>query len=293
MEKNKRRGPEPPASRMQQVIDDQAAEIGALRGRLAESQFAEELKNSLVDAAAAGAIAAPLTHPRLLELIVETAMQVVAAEAGALFLLDEQARELSFEVALGPHASAVRHLRVPLGHGIAGLVAYSGQPIIVADAGRDPRQASDIARIAGYTPRSILCVPLLRGERVIGVLELLDKHGSTSFAPADMEISAPFAEQAAVAIEQSLAVRNLSGLLAAALANLVGRSEDRAIEQAQLLARQLEETPLFQRTLELAGLVREIAGSGDAGLRLCEGILRGVAEYLRSRPAATLSGLGV
>src|SRR6266566_1791452 len=281
------------ASRMQQVIDQQAAEIEALRAQLVDDRFAQELRRALIDAAAAGTIAAPSTHSRLLETVVQTSMHVVSAEAAALFLLDEDAQELSFEVALGPHATAVRHLRVPLGHGIAGLVATTGQPIIVADAERDPRHASDIARAAGYTPRTILCVPLLRNDRVIGVLELLDKHSSPSFVPADMEMSALFAEQAAVAIEQSLSIRNTTGMLAALLAQLAGSGADPGkVEQAEGFARRVESTPLYQRTLDLALLIREIAGSGDAELRLCETILRGFAEHLRSQPASSLPGMG-
>jgi len=280
-------------NRMQQLIDQQVAEIDALRARLVDDRFVQELRHSLIEAAAGGAIAAPLTHSRLLEMIVQAAMHVVSAEAAALFLVDAEAQELSFEIALGPHAAAVRHLRVPLGHGIAGLVAMTGQPIIVADAERDPRQASDISQVAGYTPRTILCVPLLRNDRVIGVLEMLDKHGSPSFGPADMEMSALFAEQAAVAIEQSLTIRNTVGLLAASLAQLVGPGDDHAIaEQAEGFARRVEGTPLYQRALDLAILVREIAGSGDAELRLCETILRGFAEYLRSRSASVLPGMG-
>jgi putative methionine-R-sulfoxide reductase with GAF domain len=292
MSNETRSDPDRSANRMQQVIDQQAAEIEALRAQLVDDRFVQELKHSLIHAAAAGAIVAPLTHSRLLETVVQTSMHVVSAEAAALFLVDDDAQELSFEVALGPHAAAVRHLRVPLGHGIAGLVAMTGQPIIVADAERDPRQASDIAEAAGYTPRSILCVPLLRNDRVIGVLEMLDKHGSPSFAPADMEMSALFAEQAAVAIEQSLTIRNTTGLLAASLAQLVGSGDDHGLaEQVEGFARRVENTPLYQRALDLAILVREVAGSGDAELRLCETILRGFAEYLRSHSASSIPGM--
>jgi hypothetical protein len=136
-------------------------------------------------------------------------------------------------------------------------------------------------------------VPLLRNDRVIGVLEMLDKHGSPSFAPADMEMSALFAEQAAVAIEQSFTIRNTAGLLAASLAQLIGPGADHGIaEQVEDFARRVEGTPLYQRALDLAILVREIGGSGDTELRLCETILRGFAEYLRSHPASSLPGMG-
>jgi signal transduction protein with GAF and PtsI domain len=117
-------------------------------------------------AAAASTIAALVTHSRLLEMIVETAAHAISARAAALFFIDEEAQELVFEVALGSKAEEAKKFRVPLGHGIAGLVAVSGQPMAVSDAESNPHQAADIARSVGYTPQSILCVPLfLRGAR--------------------------------------------------------------------------------------------------------------------------------
>jgi len=277
-------------SRAKQAIERQAAEIEALRARLADEQFARELRQALVLAASAGAIAAPVTHSRLLELIVQTSMHVTSAEAAALFLVNEESQELVFEIALGPHATAVQDLRVPLGHGIAGLVAVTGQPMIVADADRDPRQAADIARTAGYTPRSILCVPLLYTDRVIGVLEVLNKQDARSFTPADMETLGLFAKQAGVAIEQSFTIRNVSELLTVSLDDLPGSTDEqkRALQHgARRFARHLKGAPLYDRALDLAALVREIAWSGESELRLCETILRSFAEYLRSRPASS------
>lgn len=94
-------------------------EISRLKRRLADERFAEELKDALTLAAAAGSI---------------------ASRSAALFLIDEEAEELVFEVALGPEAEQVRELRVPLGHGIAGLVAASGQPM-----GQASREAPRVA----------------------------------------------------------------------------------------------------------------------------------------------------
>src|SRR5207245_1557500 len=117
--------------------------------------------------------------------------------------INEETHELIFEVALGQKAQEVKKFAIPLGHGIAGLVAVSGQPMAISDAQRDPRQASDIARSVGYVPQSILCVPLFYNDQIIGVLELLDKADASSFTAADMETLGLFANQAAVAIEQS------------------------------------------------------------------------------------------
>ncbi len=269
------------------TVARQAEEIARLRRRLADERFAEELREALSLAAAAGTIAAPVTHSRLLELIVATAAQVIAAGAASLFLIDEEREELVFEVALGQKAEEVKKFRVPLGHGIAGLVAVSGQPMAIAEAASDPRLASDIARSVGYVPRNILCVPLFYNDRVTGVLELLDKAGAASFSAGDMETLGLFANQAAVAIEQSRANRNLGALLGEVLRSLDGDGGAALAERARAFAARTEEEDLtYREALDLAGLVQEIAAAGERERRLCRTVLAGFAEYLRARPGA-------
>ncbi|MDQ3941882.1 MAG: GAF domain-containing protein [Actinomycetota bacterium] len=274
-------------ARAQETIARQAEEIERLRRRLADERFAEDLREALTLAASAGTIASPVTHSRLLEMIVETAAHVIFARAAALFLVDEEAQELVFEVALGSKAEEVRKFRVPLGHGIAGLVAVSGQPMAVSDAERDPRQAADIAQSVGYTPQSILCVPLFYQDQIIGVLELLDKEGAPSFSATDMEDLGLFANQAAVAIEQSRTNRNLAALLGELLQSIggaTGGERQELQERARAFAERLEEDAAFSRALDLARVVQEIAHRGENELKACQEILRGFAEYLRSRP---------
>jgi GAF domain-containing protein len=287
MHNNPGDGEENALARARETVTRQAEEIERLRSRLADERFAEDLRETLTLAAAAGTIAAPVTHARLLEMIVETAARVIFARAAALFLIDEEAQELIFEVALGSKAEEAKKFRVPLGHGIAGLVAVSGQPMAVSDAESDPRQAADIARSVGYTPQSILCVPLYYHEQIIGVLELLDKEGAPSFSPEDMEDLSLFANQAAIAIEQSRTNRNLAALLGGVL-EPIGRATNGERqdlqERARAFAERLEEDAAFSQALELARLVQEIAHQGENELKGCEAILRGFAEYLRSRP---------
>jgi GAF domain-containing protein len=222
-----------------------------------------------------------------LEMIVETAASVIPSRAASLFLVDEEAEELVFEVALGSKAEEVRKFRVPLGHGIAGLVAVSGQPMAISDARSDPRQAADIAQSVGYEPESILCVPLFYEEEVVGVLELLDREGAPSYSSADMATLGLFANQAAVAIEQSRNQQNLAALLGEVLGSLGGVPEHRKeglAEGARSFAAGVEDAPSHRRALELAALVREISQRGEEEHRACQAILQGFAEYLRSRP---------
>ena len=271
-----------------EIIAQQQAEIDVLRSQLSDQQFAGELRQAVVLAVAAGAVTTPITFSRLLELIVRTSMHVTSSKQAALFLLDEEAQELRFETAIGPYAGQVQAQRVPLGHGIAGLVALTGEPMIVADADRDPRQAADIARAAGYTPKNILCVPLVNEDRVIGALEMMDKEGAHSFAASDMETLGFFAKQAAIAIEQSLMTRDVCHLLTSSLHNLWTSADDRktALQQgAKSFARRLEGTSLYERTLELAGFVRAIVSSGEGEVKLCEAVLKALVDYVQAPPS--------
>lgn len=266
----------------------QAQELERLRRQLANHQFADELRAALVLATTAGTIASPVAHSRLLEMIVETAAHVIRARAASLFLIEEESQELIFEVALGEKAEEVKKFRVPLGRGIAGLVAVSGQPIAIADAQRDPRLAADIGQSIGYLPQTMLCVPLIYNDQTIGVLELLDKEGGTPFTAADMEALGYFANQAAVAIEQSRTHRGLIAMMGEVLKSLGTLSSVQLHDfrqRGRVFVEQFEDDPFFRQATELAQLVQEIAWQGEHEATLCRTILTGVAEYLRSRPA--------
>ena len=262
-------------------------EISRLRRRLADERFADDLREAMTLAAAAGAISSPVGHSRLLDMIVQTAASVIPSRAASLFLVDEETEELVFEVALGSKADEVRKFRIPLGHGIAGLVAVSGQPMAVSDAAKDPRQAADVAESVGYAPESILCVPLVHEDEIIGVLELLDRDGAPSFNASDMQALGLFANQAAVAIEQSRAQGNLAALLGGVLGSIGGMPDHRReglLEGTEPFVRGVEEDAAHRRALELAGLVREISHRGEEEFAVCRTILEGFARYLRSRP---------
>ncbi|HLZ30537.1 MAG TPA: GAF domain-containing protein [Chloroflexota bacterium] len=270
------------------VIDRQAEEIKRLQLQHADARLAGELRAALVRSALAGTIAVPVTHSRLLEMIVETAAQVISSQAASLFLVDEERRELVFEIALGQKSEEVKKFRVPLGHGIAGHVAATGQPTATSGTG-DPRQAREIGEIVGYVPQTILCVPLFYADRVIGVLELLDKSDGASFTMLDMQVLGRFANMAAVAIEQSRTRESLSAVIAEMVlefstGNLPDEQREHMIAGMQRLAGDIAGDERYQQALRLVRLVEEISRAGDHELGVCEAMLRPFAEYVRWRP---------
>ncbi|MEA2594370.1 MAG: hypothetical protein QOF01_839 [Thermomicrobiales bacterium] len=272
----------------EETIARQTAENERLRRRLDDEHFAADLRQSVVLAATVGTIGSPVSHARLLELILETAAAVTDARAAHLFLIDEEGDELVFAVAVGPHAGDVEQRRVPLGYGLAGLVALGGQPMTVADARQEPELASEAARHLGYVPDSIMCVPLFVEDRVVGVLELLDKEGDEPFSTRDIDHLGLFANQAAVAITQSRVYANLAGLIGEVLTSLGEHADSSMRVRARAFAASSEDADDvdFREALELAQLVREIAWQGEEEHRACLTMLQGFARYLRARPKA-------
>ncbi len=269
------------------TIERQTEEIERLRRRLSDARFAEDLRETLTLAAAAGTIGSPVGHGRLVEMIVETAAAVIGARAGSLFLIDPAADELVFEVAFGPRAEQIEGFRMPANRGIAGLVATSGQPMAISDAREDPRVFKDVGDRIGYRPESILCVPLFYADRVLGVFEMLDKVGAPAFSGEDMRTLGMFANQAAVAIELSRTYRHLAPLIGELIASLGDTAADQKrtlSERSEAFAAHLEEEVSYQEALDLAKLVQEISWRGDEERVAVLAILRGFAGYLRSRP---------
>lgn len=253
-------------------------EVDHLRRHLGDEKPMRELRRALNLATIAGTVSSPVVHSNLLYMIVESATEIIEAQAGSLFLIDERDQSLVFEVAIGQQSEVVKNFRVPLGQGIAGLVAVTGQPMAISNAQQDSRHATDIAQAAGYLPDSILCVPLIANDEVIGVLELLDKVDGSSFRPRDMEILGLFADIAAVAIQQNRTQTNLTRLVVAAIHATVPGEQgiDHSIVS---FLEDLEADPNHQTAKEMAALVQSIVWRGERERQACYTILKTFADY--------------
>ena len=131
-----------------------------------------------------------------------------------------------------------------------------------------PRWAAEIGERVGYTPESILCVPLFYEDAVIGVLELLDKEGAPSFDEDDIRLLSLFANQAAIAIEQSRVQQSAGALVASVMRSVVTAGEATDIDEGlerdiRDFGASFEEDELFRRSLRLADLVHEISSAGE------------------------------
>jgi GAF domain-containing protein len=154
----------------------------------------------LYAAVAAGVLRADDAHRALIRSIVEVAKAIFGARASSIFLFDEEADELVFEAVAGEGEESLVGMRFPSSTGVAGWVLTTRQPIVVEDAETDPRFAREAAEATGYVPRGLMAAPLLVDDRVLGVLEVLDRP-QAPLTLDEMGLLGLFASQAVIALD--------------------------------------------------------------------------------------------
>jgi len=159
------------------------------------------VSDELRAAVAAGVLGSEDQYRALLQSIVDVARAIFRAKASSILLLDEEADELVFEAAADEASEALIGKRFPSSTGIAGFVLVSRQPLVIEDVLTDPRFSRETAESTGFVPKGLMAVPLLHEERVLGVLEVLDRPQDTRFTLAEMELLGLFASQAAIALD--------------------------------------------------------------------------------------------
>lgn len=132
--------------------------------------------------------------------LLASALAVVGARDGSLLLQDEETGELAFAVVHGEARDRLTGHRLPPGQGIAGWVVQNKMPQVVADVHQDPRFYPDIDETFGFQTRSLACVPLLDGNRVLGVIEAINKVSERPFTPVDHDLLMVVAQLAATTI---------------------------------------------------------------------------------------------
>ncbi len=137
----------------------------------------------------------------LLRAITKLSAEVAEAESASLLLLDAETQELYFDIALGITEEAAK-IRLKTGQGIAGAVALNQKPLLIPDVHVDPRWSSRMDQISGFATRSILAVPMMRQDRFLGVIEVINKKKGV-FGQDDSELLEALASQAAIALENA------------------------------------------------------------------------------------------
>ncbi len=137
---------------------------------------------------------------KVLTYVLERLTDLVGAEAGSIMLLEFDT--LIIEAAVGEFSRELQKQKFHFDHGVAGYVVATGEAAVVGDTRENPHFLSALDRKTGFQTRSMLCVPLISGGRVIGVIELLNKAGAP-FNEEDMQAVKTVASSTAMALENT------------------------------------------------------------------------------------------
>ena len=133
-------------------------------------------------------------------LIMDEAKRIIRSESSSLMLIDEETKELYFRVATGEKSDILKEIRVPPGRGIAGMVAATGEAIILNEAESDGRVFKGVDQRTEITTRNMICVPLVMKGRILGVLEVINKIGAAGYSNSDLTLLRYISDFAALAI---------------------------------------------------------------------------------------------
>ncbi|UGS34375.1 helix-turn-helix domain-containing protein [Capillimicrobium parvum] len=183
---------------------------------------------------------------KVLHLIVERARELVGTDVAWMGLVDEEAGTLDMSVASGARTRRFMEMQLRLGEGVGGLVVASRRPVVVPDYRADSPPSPRLIRAAvlGEGIGSMLCAPMLTGDKVIGALYVGSRH-AVDFSAAAAALTGALAAQGAVAVE--------NGRLYADL-----QRKNRLLEQSSTAHRALTDAALAGAGLAdiVAGLAR-------------------------------------
>ena len=138
---------------------------------------------------------------KVLDLIIQKAVQIVEAERGSLMLFDYKMEELYIKSSIGLSKKTVSTVRIAPGEGIAGWVFKEGKPLLVKEGAKDIRFKK--FNKAKEELKSIISVPLKIKDQVIGVINVDNKRKGDFFNKDDLRLLSTFANQAAIAIQNA------------------------------------------------------------------------------------------
>jgi len=174
------------------------------------------------------ALIANFDLPRLLDLIVTTAIEVTGADRGSVMLIDQAEATLSMKASKGV-APEHENDKIKLGEGIAGRVALTGQPVLL-------RRGQEVGSLRPLRRReaeisSAISVPLRIEEQIVGTLNVSESRRTHEFKEDDLRALTLFADQAAVALEKAQLYRDSQSQLEKLLSVL----DELSRTQAQLV----------------------------------------------------------
>lgn len=147
----------------------------------------------------------------VIDQLVRTISELLNAEGSSVWLWDDEPTQMLTCVGIYSHGQTITPdtiMRLPVDQGIVGWVARNGQSVQTANAKLDDRFTNAVDNSIGYKTESLLAVPLQARSRIIGVLELVNKHQG-DFTESDTALAETLAASAAIAIENARLLEDL------------------------------------------------------------------------------------
>lgn len=144
-------------------------------------------------------IAPVLNREELYRTILDKSAELVSADSGSLMILDSESNLLQIKAARGLEPALYRSVKVRVGEGISGVIASRGIPLVVKNIEEEVPERKNRQR---YRTKSFMSVPLKLDSRVIGVLNISDKHADGVFSEEDLHLILSVANFASIALER-------------------------------------------------------------------------------------------
>ena len=234
----------------------------------------------------------------------QAATRLMNCEVGSLLLLDEEKKDLFFEVALGEKGETVKEVRLKVGEGIAGWVAEHSKPLMVADVTKDSRHSIKVDDTSGYKTKNIMCVPVMVKEKVIGVLQAVNKLNNEHFSNEDLELFELLANQVAIAIENAILYEKIHTTfleVSEALAESIekrdpytGGHTKRVLAYSMAIAKYMKLNEEEMEKLKIAAILHDIGKIGveDKILRKKENLTEEEYQEMKKHPMVGVEILG-
>ncbi|HVO44332.1 MAG TPA: GAF domain-containing sensor histidine kinase [Aggregatilineales bacterium] len=139
----------------------------------------------------------------LLNKIIKAATELTDTQSASIMLIDRTTGELRFEAASDMSLGAMEALVVPLEGSLAGWVVQHGEPVLVEDTRNEPRWFKRVDDTIEFRTRNLLGVPMSAHNKVIGVVEAINKRENSPWTEDDVNTLTTLAAQAAIAIENA------------------------------------------------------------------------------------------
>lgn len=227
---------------------------------------------------------------------VEAATHLMECEVGSLLLLNQESDELVFEVALGERGKELKEIRLKVGEGIAGWVAKTGESALVNEVGDDRRFSRSVDARTHFHTRNMICTAVKSRDRIIGVLQAINRFTDHPFAEEDQRMFESLARQVGIAIENARLYAEVKATFvstAAALAEAIEKRDPytgghvrRVVDICLAVGERLGLSFEERETLQLAAILHDV---GKIGIR--DGILQkegpltpAELEHIREHP---------